>query len=89
MPTYDYFCEACGHHEEVVQKITAESLKTCPQCSQDSFLRRPSRGIGLVFKGAGFYATDYAPKQSSATSIPQDQGGGCCPCGKNKPCSPE
>lgn len=91
MPNYDYFCEDCGHQEEIFQKITAEALRKCPKCSKESFKRRPGGGIGLAFKGDGFYINDYASgkKQPSPESPPDKKGeGGCCPCGKNdSPCS--
>ena len=59
MPTYDYRCENCGHEFETLQSITAEHLKTCPECSKDSLKRLLGTGAGLLFKGSGFYQTDY------------------------------
>lgn len=67
MPTYDYHCKACGHHTEVMQKISDEPLKDCPSCKEKALQRGPGGGIGLHFKGSGFYITDYnkstAPKE--------------------------
>ena len=66
MPTYDYACAKCGHHFETVQSITARPLGTCPkdQCGQKKWGKvRVKRGLGggagLLFKGTGFYITDY------------------------------
>jgi len=58
MPTYDYQCQSCGHEFEVFQSISAEPLQRCPVCG--SMVRRLIRGgSGLIFKGSGFYITDY------------------------------
>lgn len=59
MPTYEYVCRACEHEFEAFQKISAKPLRTCPECGADSAERRISSGAGLLFKGSGFYATDY------------------------------
>ena len=59
MPTYEYVCEACGHEFERFQKISADPVRKCPECSRRKVRRRISAGGGLVFKGPGFYATDY------------------------------
>ena len=59
MPTYDYKCEACGHEFEQFQSITAASLKKCPKCGKSKLKRLIGTGAGLIFKGSGFYITDY------------------------------
>jgi len=66
MPTYEYVCEKCGHEFEYLQSMTAEPLKTCPKelCHQKKWGRgrvkkKISGGAGLLFKGSGFYITDY------------------------------
>lgn len=82
MPTYEYRCIQCNHKLEILQKITADPLKLCPQCGHETLRRGPGGGIGLQFNGSGFYKTDYAPTpipESNATQPP-----GCCPCGKNQ-----
>lgn len=66
------------------QKITEDPIKKCPACGQDSLQRGPGGGIGVSFKGSGFYATDYAQPTTPPPSN-EKSGGGCCPCGKNKP----
>ncbi|KPJ60774.1 MAG: hypothetical protein AMJ46_04705 [Latescibacteria bacterium DG_63] len=58
MPTYEYECKECGHLFEKFQKISEEPLSECPKCS-GSVARLPGRGAGIIFKGSGFYATDY------------------------------
>lgn len=60
MPTYEYQCESerCGHRFEAFQRITAESLSECPKCG-GSVRRLISPGAGFIFKGSGFYTTDY------------------------------
>lgn len=68
MPTYEYRCTACGYEFEELQPITADPLRMCPSCSQPSLKRLLSGGTGLVFKGSGFYLTDYKNSQSSSSS---------------------
>lgn len=58
MPTYDYDCTDCGHVFEQFQSITAVPLEVCPQCG-GKVQRRINGGAGLIFKGSGFYLTDY------------------------------
>jgi putative FmdB family regulatory protein len=59
MPTYEYQCKYCGHELEELQSMTEEPLKTCPRCNTDNLARILSGGSGLIFKGSGFYLTDY------------------------------
>lgn len=59
MPTYDYQCDGCGHKFEQFQSITANALKKCPQCGKAKLKRLFGTGAGLIFKGSGFYQTDY------------------------------
>ncbi len=66
MPTYDYLCEACNHQFEIFQSITAPSLSECPKC-RGSVRRLISAGNGLIFKGSGFYITDY--KKSNGNNM--------------------
>lgn len=58
MPTYDYACESCGHRFEAFQAINDPLLNKCPMCGQ-SVRRLIGTGAGLIFKGSGFYITDY------------------------------
>lgn len=59
MPTYDYECDACGHKFEHYQGINDEVLKKCPECKKNKLRRLIGMGAAVVFKGSGFYQTDY------------------------------
>jgi putative FmdB family regulatory protein len=59
MPTYEYKCSACGHKFEKFQSIAAGPIKKCPECKKNKAQRLISAGGGLIFKGSGFYITDY------------------------------
>lgn len=59
MPTYDYECDACGHAFEHFQSITSDVLKKCPECKKNRLRRLFGTGAAIVFKGSGFYTTDY------------------------------
>ncbi len=61
MPTYEYECQKCGSRLERFQPISAPPLKVCPEC-QGKLQRLISAGAGIIFKGSGFYATDYRSK---------------------------
>lgn len=59
MPTYDYICSACGTHHEIFQKITDDPIRKCPACKKSKLERQFGTGAAIVFKGSGFYQTDY------------------------------
>ena len=59
MPTYDYECDACGHKYEVFQSMADEVLTKCPKCKKKKLRRLFGAGAAVVFKGTGFYTTDY------------------------------
>jgi putative FmdB family regulatory protein len=59
MPTYDYVCRSCGHTFEAFQSMLDQPMVTCPQCAEPSLKRLVGSGAGLIFKGSGFYITDY------------------------------
>src|ERR1041385_3294510 len=59
MPTYEYQCDACGTKFEKFQSIKAAPIKKCPNCGKNKVRRLISTGAGLIFKGSGFYITDY------------------------------
>ena len=63
MPTYGYECSTCKHSFDAFQKITADPLKSCPKCG-NAVRRLIEGGVGIIFKGSGFYTTDY--KKSSS-----------------------
>ena len=68
MPTYEYKCKSCGHEFEAFQSIKAGALRKCPKCARRRLERLISAGAGVLFKGSGFYQTDYANKSSSSAS---------------------
>ena len=68
MPTYDYKCLSCGHHFEVFQSMTAELVSNCPKCN-GKVKRLIGTGAGPIFKGSGFYQTDY---KNSSTGTPNN-----------------
>ncbi len=78
MPTYAYHCKSCNNVLDVMQKITEEPLKVCPECGVDALVRGPGGGIGLQFQGSGFYITDY--KNADNQQACQAVQGKCCPC---------
>ena len=59
MPTYDYECDACGHAFELFQGITAPVKRKCPECGRLKLRRLFGAGAAVMFKGSGFYETDY------------------------------
>jgi len=59
MPTYEYRCDACGHELEEFQSMSAKALKKCPDCGKNKLTRLIGTGAGIIFKGSGFYETDY------------------------------
>ncbi|MGI9496505.1 MAG: FmdB family zinc ribbon protein [Mariniblastus sp.] len=59
MPTYDYICDACDHAWELFQKITDNPVKKCPECGKKKAVRQFGTGAAIMFKGSGFYETDY------------------------------
>lgn len=67
MPTYEYECQTCGHVFEAFQSMTDKPLRTCPEC-KGKVKRLLGTGAGVVFKGSGFYETDYKRSAASAHS---------------------
>jgi putative FmdB family regulatory protein len=59
MPTYDYVCDACKHEFEEFQSMSEDPLKKCPQCRKKKLRRLIGTGAAIIFKGSGFYQTDY------------------------------
>ena len=77
MPIYEYQCQACGHHLEVLQKINEDPLKDCPQCGQPQLSRLIS-AAGFRLKGGGWYETDFkqGKRRNVASEGGSDSGGG-------------
>lgn len=68
MPTYDYLCHACSYRFEKFHSITAEPIRICPVCNESEVTRLVTGGAGLIFKGSGFYITDYKNSKTSSVS---------------------
>lgn len=73
MPTYEYRCKSCGYEFEEFQSISAEPLVICPQCAEPTLKRLMSSGAGLLFKGSGFYLTDYKKSNVSNPSSKEEK----------------
>lgn len=67
MPTYDYECRKCGHTFEAFQSMTEDPLTTCPKC-KGKVRRLIGGGLGIIFKGSGFYVTDNKSSSSLTSS---------------------
>lgn len=83
MPTYEYLCKACGHRFDEFQSMSAKELRKCPACKKNSLDRLIGAGAGVIFKGSGFYETDYrSSAYTSDAKKDEGGGGGCAPtCG--------
>ncbi len=68
MPTYEYRCKSCGHEFEEFQSMTADPLVVCPKCAEPSLKRVLGSGAGMIFKGSGFYLTDYKKNSASPST---------------------
>lgn len=80
MPTYEYECGACGHRFEKFQTMTEKPLKKCPECGKTKAQRIISGGAGVLFKGSGFYQTDYRSKgykESASKDVPKKEAPAC------------
>ena len=83
MPTYEYLCGQCGKKFEQFQSITAKPVRKCPACGRRSVRRLIGAGAGVIFKGSGFYQTDYrsdsyrksAEKEKPPTASPSASEG--------------
>lgn len=77
MPTYDYVCRHCEHTFEQFQSITAGPLRKCPACGRMKLKRLIGPGAGVIFKGSGFYETDYrSPSYEKQAKAEREGGGG-------------
>ena len=82
MPTYGYECEACGHRFDEFQSMSEPPLKKCPACGKKKLRREFGTGAAVLFKGSGFYQTDYrsesyksAAKKEQEAAKPADTNG--------------
>jgi putative FmdB family regulatory protein len=71
MPTYDYYCKHCDSDMEIFHSMSAPAVTVCPTCKKRGLTRRIGTGAGLIFKGSGFYETDY---KRSAGAGKEDKG---------------
>jgi putative FmdB family regulatory protein len=69
MPTYEYRCADCGELTEAFQKMSDAPLTTCPHCGHESLKRVVSGGAGVIYKGEGWYVTDYSKKSSGGKDV--------------------
>ena len=79
MPTYDYECEKCGKRFEVFQKMSDKPVLKCPKCNGKA-QRLIGSGSGVIFKGSGFYQTDYKKSSVSPKSCDKPKSDGCKGC---------
>lgn len=99
MPTYDYECDACGHTMELFQGINDPVEKKCPECKKNKLKRLFGAGAAIVFKGSGFYQTDYrsegykkaakADKSSTSSSSKSDSKASKSESKASKPAKPK
>jgi putative FmdB family regulatory protein len=74
MPTYDYQCDGCNYRFEEFQYFNEEKLKTCPKCHADKLRRLFGTGAAVIFKGSGFYETDYRSDSYKAAAKAESEG---------------
>jgi putative FmdB family regulatory protein len=85
MPTYDYLCSACGHRVEFFQSMTERPKRKCPRCKKQKLARQLGTGAGVLFKGSGFYQTDYRSPSYQAGASAESKNGVCT--GDTKSCA--
>jgi putative FmdB family regulatory protein len=76
MPTYDYLCAACAHTFEHFQSMTSRRLRKCPSCGERKLDRLVGSGAGVIFKGSGFYETDYKRSGERPSETDPSESGG-------------
>lgn len=86
MPTYQYKCSACDHAFEKYQSFSDDPIRVCPECGKEEVSKLISGGAGLVFKGGGFYETDYNRGNGSDYKKKADADSGKTACAKDAPC---
>lgn len=92
MPTYEYICKSCKHAHEEFQTMSAKPLRKCPACGRNTLERQIGTGAGVIFKGGGFYQTDYrsdsykksaeADKKPASSDNQGSANSGACACGR-------
>ena len=87
MPTYDYRCDACGKTHEIFHSMSESARRKCPSCGKLKLKRQIGSGAGILFKGSGFYQTDYRSesyKKGAAADAKESSGGGSESKGESK-----
>ncbi len=84
MPTYDYVCDACDHQFELYQSIKAATKRKCPSCGRMKLRRLIGPGAAIMFKGSGFYKTDYRSESYKKGAAAEKSGDGASQDGKGK-----
>jgi putative FmdB family regulatory protein len=88
MPNYDYICDKCEYTAEIFQSMKDAPLVECPKCHAPAFRRLIGTGAGIIFKGSGFYQTDYKNSKSSVASETAGSSAKATPCGGGCACHP-
>jgi putative FmdB family regulatory protein len=92
MPTYDYICDSCKHEFEAFESIKADAQTVCPECSKTTLRRKIGAGAAILFKGSGFYQTDYRSesyKKGAAADKPADSKVADSKAAESKPAAPK
>ena len=79
MPTYEYKCKNCGRHFDIFQSMKDEPKKMCPICNKETLKRLIGTGAGIIFKGSGFYQTDYRSESYKKAAKKEDSSGATTP----------
>lgn len=85
MPIYDFQCSACGHQQELMRKVSAPALETCPQCQQNTFSKQLS-APNFQLSGSGWYATDFKNSQPSKPATNQEAAPAAAACAPGCAC---
>jgi putative FmdB family regulatory protein len=90
MPTYDYVCGSCRHKAEIFESFQETPKKKCPECGKKQFERQFGIGAGVLFKGSGFYTTDYRSDGFKSAEKADTSSGSCSgsPASCTKPSCP-
>ncbi len=75
MPTYEYRCKACEHEFELFQSMSAKTKRKCPECGKNTLERLIGTGAAVIFKGSGFYETDYRSKSYKDAAKSEKEAG--------------
>src|SRR5271168_1193051 len=87
MPTYEYLCNACGHRFDELQSFSDAQLKKCPKCKKKKLQRLIGTGAAIIFKGSGFYQTDYR-SEAYKSAAKADEAKSTEKCATDCPCDP-